>query len=248
MKDRSQAILSLLAEEHKVDVSALAEQLQVSQVTIRKDLDELERRGIVVREHGFARLCSPDNIACRIAYHYEEKRRIAARAAELVSDGETLMIENGSCCALLAEVLTQTKKDLTILTNSVFIADYIRNQTNFQIILLGGIYQPHSQVLVGPMVRQGAENFYVPHFFLGTDGYSPRTGFTNRDPMRAQAVRDMAHQADQLIVLTESEKFAHPAAVPLNVTNPIKTVITDHKLPSALCTQLQTSGISPILV
>lgn len=248
MNDRSQMILSLLTEEPKIEVSVLAEKLQVSQVTIRKDLDELERRGIVVREHGFARLCSADNIAYRIAYHYEEKRRIAVRAAELVSDGETLMIENGSCCALLAEVLTQTKKNLTILTNSVFIADYIRNRTDFQIVLLGGIYQPHSQVLVGPMVRQCAENFYVPHFFLGVDGYSLRTSFTNRDSMRAQAVRDMAHQADELIVLTESEKFSHPAAVPLNVTNPIKTVITDSNLDTETYAQLQSSGISPILV
>lgn len=152
MNNRCQIILSLLTEEQKIDVSALAKKLQVSQVTIRKDLDELERRGIVIREHGFARLCSEENVAYRIAYHYEEKRRIAVRAAELVSDGETLMIENGSCCALLAEVLTQTKHNLTILTNSVFIADYIRNRTDFQIIVLGGIYQPHAQVLVGPMV------------------------------------------------------------------------------------------------
>ncbi len=248
MNDRSQMILSLLTEEPKIEVSVLAEKLQVSQVTIRKDLDELERRGIVVREHGFAHLCSADNIACRIAYHYEEKRRIAVRAAELVSDSETLMIENGSCCVLLAEVLTQTKKNLTILTNSVFIADYIRNRTDFQIVLLGGIYQPNSQVLVGSMVRQCAENFYVPHFFLGVDGYSLRTGFTNRDSMRAQAVRDMAHQADELIVLTESEKFSHPAAVPLNVTTQIKTVITDSKLDTETYVQLQSSGISPLLV
>ena len=99
MNNRCQIILSLLTEEQKIDVSALAKKLQVSQVTIRKDLDELERHGIVIREHGFARLCSAENIAYRIAYHYEEKRRIAVRAAELVSDGETLMIENGSCCA-----------------------------------------------------------------------------------------------------------------------------------------------------
>ena len=248
MKDRSQAILSLLAEEQKLEVSALAQELQVSQVTIRKDLDVLEQRGLIVREHGFARIGNPDNIAGRIAYHYEEKYRIASRAAELVEDGETLMIENGSCCALLAEVLSKTKKNLTIITNSAFIADYIRHQTAFQIILLGGIYQPHSQVLVGPMIRQCAENFFVPHFFIGTDGYSLRTGFTNHDQMRAQAVRDMAHQADEIIVLTESSKFSHPSTVPLNVSQHIKTVITDSGLNAECRQQLYESGITPILV
>lgn len=248
MKERSQAILSLLTEKQKIEVSALARALQVSQVTIRKDLDALEHKGLIIREHGFAHLCNPDNIAGRIAYHYEEKYRIASRAAELVADGETLMIENGSCCALLAEVLSKTKKNLTIITNSAFIADYIRQQTAFQIVLLGGIYQPNSQVLVGPMVRQCAENFYVPHFFIGTDGYSPRTGFTNHDHMRAQAVRDMAHQADEIIVLTESSKFSHSAAVPLNVSQQIKLVITDNNLNSACRKQLCDSGITPILV
>lgn len=246
MKNRAQAILSLLTEEHKLEVSALAEKLEVSQVTIRKDLDELEHRGIIIREHGFARLRSIDNVAGRIAYHYEEKRRIAVRAAELISDGETLMIETGSCCALLAEILTQTKKNLTIITHSVFIADYIRNQTDFQIVLLGGIYQANSQVLVGPMVRQGAENFYVQHFFIGINGYSPRAGFTNSDQMRAQAVRDISHQTDEIIVLTESEKFHHPEGIPLNVK--VNTIITDTQLDEESRAQLRSSGVSMILV
>lgn len=79
-------------------------------------------------EHGFACLGSADNLHARIAYHYEAKKKIAARAAELIRDGETLMIESGSCCALLAEALTASRKDLTIITNNAFIADYIRGK------------------------------------------------------------------------------------------------------------------------
>ena len=86
------------------------------------------------------------------------------------------MIENGSCCALLADTLTATKKDLTIITNSAFIAEYIRGKSNFQINLLGGIYQQDSQVMVGPMILQCVENFFVDRFFIGTDGYSTKTG------------------------------------------------------------------------
>lgn len=69
------------------------------------------------------------------------------------------MIESGSCCALLADTLTQLHKDLTIITNSAFIAEYIRGKSNFQIILLGGIYQQDSQVMVGPMVQECVSNF-----------------------------------------------------------------------------------------
>lgn len=226
-----------------MEVSALSERLSVSQVTVRKDLDALERRRIIKREHGFAVLCSPDDINGRIAYHYEEKRKIAEKAAGLVADGSAIMIESGSCCALLADALVRLKKDLTIITNSAFIADYIRGKSSFQIILLGGIYQPDAQAMVGPMVRQCAENFFVDLYFIGTDGYTPATGFTNRDQMRAQAVRDMAAQAEQVVVLTESDKFSKHGTVPLNLKAKIKTVITDEQIPSAARLSLENQGI-----
>ena len=106
MKNRGNKILELLTKDNKIEVSHLAEELGVSQVTMRKDLDTLESKGVIKREHGFALLCSTDDINGRIAYHYEEKRKIAQKAAGLVSNGDTIMIENGSCCALLADTLT----------------------------------------------------------------------------------------------------------------------------------------------
>lgn len=246
MKNRCNQILELLTDENKIEVSVLAEKLGVSQVTIRKDLDELEEKGIIIREHGFALLRSMDNINGRIAYHYESKKMIASKAATLVENASTLMIESGSCCALLADELCSTKKDLTIITNSAFIADYIRNKSNFQIVLLGGIYQPESQVLVGPMVKQCVENFCVDLFFIGTDGYSAKTSFTNRDQMRAQAVRDMAPQAERIIVLTESEKFQKHGVVPINLKNANITVITDDKIDDTAVSELSSHDIQLI--
>jgi DeoR/GlpR family transcriptional regulator of sugar metabolism len=188
-------------------------------------------------------LSSEDDIKGRLAYHYEEKRRIALRAAELVRDGDTIMIESGSCCALLASVLTELRSGVTIITNSAFIADYIRRSSDFQIILLGGIYQQDARVMVGPMVRQCAENFWVDRFFIGVDGWSARAGFTNQDQMRAQAVRDMARQADQVIVLTESEKFTGHGTVPLNLKDQVKTVITDREIGAQITAELESRGI-----
>ena len=153
------------------------------------------------------------------------------------------MIESGSCCALLAATLSELRSSLTIITNSAFIADYIRHSSDFQIILLGGIYQQEAQVMVGPMVRQCAENFWVDRFFIGIDGWSPKAGFTNQDQMRAQAVRDMARQADQVIVLTESDKFAKHGIVPLNLKDQVKTVITDEKIEDRITAELGRCGI-----
>ena len=131
MKNRTNKILELLTSEKRIEVSQLAEYLGVSQVTIRKDLDALEAKGIIKREHGHAVLCSTDDINGRIAYHYEEKKKIALKATELVHEGDTIMIESGSCCALLADTLTQLHKDLTIITNSAFIEEYIRGKSNY---------------------------------------------------------------------------------------------------------------------
>lgn len=248
MKNRTNKILELLTRENKIEVSLLSEVLGVSQVTVRKDLDDLESKGIIKREHGFALLRSMDDINGRIAYHYEVKREIAERAAALIPDGATVMIESGSCCALLADALTVLKKDLTIITNSAFIANYIRGKSNFQIVLLGGIYQQDAQVMVGPMIRQCVENFYVDSFFIGTDGYSSKVGFTNRDQMRAQAVRDMASQAEEVIVLTESEKFSKHGIVPLNLKDQVRKVITDDKIDSEIIRELEKQQIQVITI
>lgn len=248
MSKRADQILEILTNETKIEVSLLAEKLGVSQVTVRKDLDDLENMGIVTREHGYALLRSMDDLNSRIAYHYEEKKRIAKKAAEQISNGDTLMIESGSCCALLADALAENKKNLTIITNSAYIANYIRGKSNFQIILLGGIYQEDAQVMVGPMVRQCADNFCVDRFFIGTDGYSARTGFTNRDQMRAQAVRDMAHLVEQVIVLTESDKFSRHGIVPLNLQGLIKQVITDNQIEPSVKKELESQKIHVITV
>jgi DeoR/GlpR family transcriptional regulator of sugar metabolism len=245
--DRTNRILEILTKEQRVEVARLSQMLDVSQVTIRKDLDDLESKGIISRAHGCAILRNSDDICTRIAYHYDEKKKIAQKASEMVHDGETLMIENGSCCALLADALAERHQDLTIITNSAFIASYIRNKANFQIILLGGIFQPDNQVMVGPMVKQAAQNFYVNSFFIGTDGYTEAVGFTGKDQLRAQAIRDMATQAEVVVVVTESKKFSQRGTVPLGLGNQVKTVITDSEISDADRKMLQKANISVVL-
>ena len=241
--DRTEQILQLLMKDGQIDVAVLSQEIGVSQVTIRKDLDEMEARGLIRRDHGSAKLPETDNVASRLAYHHEEKKKIASRAAELVADGDTVMIESGSCCALLAVELACTKKSLTLITNSVFIAEYIREYHNVQTILLGGIYQNDSQCLVGPMIREAARNYHVKYFFAGTDGWSKRTGFTNKDQLRAQAVRDMAASCEILVLVTESDKFHQIGTVPLNVRDVPMVVITDDTMQESLKQEMERLSI-----
>ncbi|MBQ8075945.1 MAG: DeoR/GlpR transcriptional regulator [Oscillospiraceae bacterium] len=245
MKKREPLILELLAENGRMEVAALADRLETSQVTIRKDLDALEKRGIIRREHGFAVFGGTDDLNNRIAVHYEEKRKIARAAAKLVSPGETVMIENGSCCALFAEELAGANPDVTIITNSAFIASYIRRSGNGSIILLGGDFQKDAQVMVGPILRVCAAQFYVDKLFIGVDGYSETLGFTGKDHLRVQAVRDMAEHADRVFVITESSKFSRHGVVPLSLPKekPIQ-VITDQQLSEEKEKTLLQAGIA----
>lgn len=231
MNKRHAQILDLLTENKKVEVTKLSDLLQVSQVTIRKDLDILESRGLIIREHGYATLNDSDDINNRLAYHYESKLEIAKRAATSVQNGETIMIESGSCCALVAMEIANTKKDVTLITNSAFIADYIRKIGTVKIILLGGEYQNESQVMVGPITKKCAEAFFVDKLFIGTDGFTIETGFTGNDYMRSEAVRDMAKQASNVIVVTDSVKFSQKGVVKLIDTEKVNYIYTDSDIP-----------------
>lgn len=230
MKERQNRILDALTKHEKLEVKELAEMMEVSQVTIRKDLDALTKQGLIIRNHGYATLNNSDDMNNRLAYHYEMKQRIAKKVCEDIHDGETIMIESGSCCALVALEIAQSKKNITIITNSAFIADYIRNE-EVKVILLGGEYQASSQVLVGPITINNAKNFFVDKYFIGADGFSKKSGFTGKDYLRAETVREMAKQATQVIVVTESEKFGHIGTVNLLDTKNVAKVYTDTHIP-----------------
>jgi DeoR/GlpR family transcriptional regulator of sugar metabolism len=246
MKQRDTAILNLLSESGRMEVSALAEQLGVSQVTVRKDLDALEKRGIVRREHGCAVFGGSDDLNNRLAIHYEEKQSIARAAAKLVAPGETVMIENGSCCALLAEEIARTRPGAVIVTNSAFIAIFIRHIPGAHVVLLGGDFQNDAEVMVGPIVKDCVSQFYVDKLFIGTDGYTTQLGFTGNNHLRVQAVHDMAEHAERVIVVTESSKFSQHSIVPMDVTDRVKIVVTDCSIPAASERELRGRGIDVV--
>jgi DeoR/GlpR family transcriptional regulator of sugar metabolism len=230
MTNRHTKILEIMYKHRRAEVFALADLLKVSQVTMRKDLDILEERGLIRREHGYACLNNTDDIGKRMAFNYDIKRRIARAAAATVEEGETVMIESGSCCALLAEELANAQNDITIITNSVFIANFIRNASRTRIILLGGHYQPESQVVVGPMTRKCWEIFFSDKFFIGTDGFVPNFGFTGKDLLRSQTVSDLAEYAREVIVLTDSEKFLRQGVLGVIKLEQVTRIYTDDRI------------------
>ena len=136
------------------------------------------------------------------------------------------MIESGSCCTLLAEELCARDCHITIITNSAFIASFVRKMRSARIILLGGSYQNEAQVMVGPLVGLCARNFKVDKFFLDIDGMDER-GVKSSDHLRIEAAQAMAAQARGIIVLTESVKFHRDASELIFPYENIRAIYTD---------------------
>ena len=224
-------ILEILSAQHSVKVTLLAEMLDISQVTVRKDLDILEKRGFICRIHGYACLDGADNAGKDLVHCYSIKQRIAKTAAATVKDGETVMLESGSCCALLAEELVAAQRNVTIVTNSFFIIGFIRHLPQIKIILLGGYYQPESQVFVGPVTTKCGEIFHSDKFFMGVDGFLQNFGFTGRDYLRVQTAMDLSKYAREVFVLTEAAKFQRHSAVDLISFDKLTGVYTDEGIP-----------------
>lgn len=241
MNSRQQRILQTVIDKGRMSVSDLAKMTGVSEVTIRQDLNTLEKESYLRRTHGYAVPLDSDDVETRMMNNYTVKRELADFAASLVSEGETVFIENGSCNALLARRLGE-QRDITIITVSSYIAHLLKD-AQCDVILLGGIYQKKSESMVGPLTRQFIQQVHFSKAFIGIDGWQPETGFTGRDMMRTDVVNAVLEKGCEAIVLTDSSKFGAVHPYTLGAGNPFNRVITDARLPAEAHTQLQQAGL-----
>ncbi len=247
MNERRMQILNDISENEKISVAELSDKYKVSQVTIRTDLKALESNGLIKRIHGGASSLSDERIDSRLNSNYEIKLLIAERAAEMVEPGETIIIESGSTNALLARKLAETR-DVTIVTNSYFIANFVRDYPRVKIVLLGGDYQPDSEVTVGPLARQALQSFYVDKLFIGSDGFSEQEGFTCNNMQRAEVASAMAKRAAKTIILTDSSKFSVRGVARQLPLSDVSMVITDEGITDAARRLITGNNIELITV
>ena len=246
LNDRQINILKLLGENNLTSVNDLASNLDVSSATIRQDLSFLESEGLIRRVHGGAVLEDADDLSNRLGYNYEKKLRIARRAAELVSDGDTILIESGSTNALLARELVK-KKNVTLITSNVFIARQFRKNEKAAIILLGGIYQQSSESLVGKITRSSIDQINFDKAFIGIDGYTTATGFTLRDIFRAEISSYIIRKATDTIIVSDSTKFGKIELTNICNLADIKRIATDDELSGNFREEFIMSGVELIL-
>ncbi|WP_409249530.1 DNA-binding transcriptional regulator YciT [Enterobacter hormaechei] len=246
MNSRQQIILQMVIDQGRVSVVALAKATGVSEVTIRQDLNFLEKQSYLRRAHGYAVPLDSDDVETRMMNNFALKRELAEFAASLVNNGETVFIENGSSNALLARTLAD-QKDVTIITVSSYIAHLLK-ETRCEVILLGGIYQKKSESMVGPLTRQYVQQVHFSKAFIGIDGWQPDTGFTGRDMMRSDVVNAVLAKECEAIVLTDSSKFGAVHPYTMGPASRFSRVITDERLRDEYRQQLEQDGLTVDIV
>jgi DeoR/GlpR family transcriptional regulator of sugar metabolism len=241
MTKRIDSILKILASDRKATVLELAGALGVSPATIRQDLSVLEEEGLLRRVHGGAELTEMDDLSHRMAFNYEEKLRIARRAAREVGEGDTIFVESGSINALFVKELASIK-GLTIITANAFIARAIDQSKGCTVVLIGGVYQRESESLVGNLARYCIERLNFGRVFLGMDGFTFETGFTGRDMMRAEIAEAVVAKGSEIVVLSDSSKFGRVGISRYCGIEDVGLVITDENIAEEYRSGLEKLG------
>lgn len=246
LNERQNKILKILGKNDQTSVNELAEELNVSTVTIRQDLNFLEAEGLLKRVHGGAVLKDADDLTNRLGVNYEKKLRIAKKLATLVNDGETILIESGSVNVLLARELMKIRK-VTIITTNVYIARQFRKNDQANIIILGGIYQHDSETLVGKITKTCIDQININKAFIGIDGYSTEAGFTLRDLFRAEISNYIIQKARDVFIVSDSSKFGKTELVNICFLNDIQHIATNSELDIRFQNELKKAGVDLIL-
>jgi len=207
-EERHQYILNRISQNYRVYITALSTELGVSDDTLRRDLLELDDRGLLTKVHGgaIAKSGIPLEFTDRLHTGIEEKQQMAAKVIPLLKSGDVILIDGGTSNL---EVVRQipTDMDLTIYTNSFPIVTILMHHPKVELIFLGGRVFPASQVTVGVSVFQALQIIRPDWLILGICSVHPQQGLTSPDREEAMVKRLMLERAQKRIVLAESHKL-----------------------------------------
>lgn len=245
-EERHSIILELLMQHNSILVTDLAEHLNVSSVTIRKDLTDLEKEKKLYRNHGKAILINPyindRNVNEKEKFYTEEKRLIGMQAASLIAKKDSILIASGTTMHALARCIQTTDK-LTVITASLQVAIILSKDRNIDIIELGGILRHSSLSVVGKYAEAELADFSCSKLFLGVDGIDLDFGITTTDMMEASLNRVMMRTAQKTIVLADSSKFGRRGFSKISDMEDVDQIITDSKVSPAIAKRIEEMGI-----
>lgn len=252
-KGRRSSILQILRENSNVSVAELSKRFGVSEVTIRKDLNLLKERNLLVRTRGGAITSDQGAVENEVSLrfktlaHYREKRAIGRAAAELIEDGDTIIIDSGTTALQVACNLHKFK-NLTVLTNALNVAQEVLSYKRFNVILLGGYIRNSSESVVGALAELNLKMFYCDKLFLGVDSFNLENGISTPSIEEANINQIMIQRSRKVFAVFDSSKVNKRALAYITGLDQIDAVVTDDGMDKTMRKQLKAMDIKVIAV
>lgn len=243
--ERYDKIVQLVNERGSIRVTELSELCQVTEETIRRDLDRLEQAGRLRRSHGGAVSVKDQQPEIpffeREVTRADEKKRIAEEAIKLIRPKDRILLDASTTAWYMAASMPDIP--LTVLTNSIKVAMELSGKEKIEVISTGGILASRSLSYVGPLAERSLDAYHVDKAFFSCKGVHLERGISESNELQARIKHKMVGMADQVILLADSSKFGVQAFTHVAELSDIHAVITDRRLPDGLQSQLQDKGI-----
>lgn len=251
LTERHQYILDQIQRNGSVTVLDLCSELEVSSVTIRKDLKLLEDKNCLFRTHGGATQNNPyatdRPVNEKEKLQSAEKTKIGAVAASLIQPDDSILIASGTTVLALARSI-QPSGNLTVITSALNVALELIHHQNIEVLQLGGILRKSSSSVMGPYAESILADFFCSKFFLGVDGIDLDFGFTTTSAMEAHLNRQMMSVSQKTIVIADSTKFGKRGFGKICGIDEVDEIISDKNLPQHIAEKLEAMGVKVTLV
>lgn len=249
--ERREEILQYIQTHQKGEVNYFAERYNVSEVTVRNDLNQLEKKGCVTRCYGGALLNNQfafdQPLNDKKLINSSIKAKLGEYAASLIKNGDKIILDSGSTTEQIAYHLDD-KQDLVVMTNGINIAYHLANQTNVSVMVTGGSMRKNSYSLHGTGGEEFLTGFRFNTLFLGVDGFDRSAGVTTPHRGEADINRKMLDAAQTVIAVTDSSKFERQSFCLIARPEQLNMLITDSGIPEEYATALREIGVDVRIV
>jgi DeoR/GlpR family transcriptional regulator of sugar metabolism len=226
----------------------LAKEVKVSESTVRRDLDYLEETGVAKRTHGGVFYTGPSpklpHFDRRQNQQWELKQQIAAAAAEIIQDGETILLDGGSTAYELAQQLVG--RPLQVVTNSFPVATLFMTSDIADLVFIGGYVHGKTGVCIGPYARKAIGRLNVERALLSVAGINEQ-GFYNSNLLLVETEQAMMESADEVIILADSTKFDRSSLAQMCPLADVDTLVVDNQLPQLWQERIKQLGIRLVI-
>jgi DeoR/GlpR family transcriptional regulator of sugar metabolism len=250
-EQRRRRILDLIEQRGQITVRDLVEKFSISAVTARADLDALASEGMAVRSHGGAvrRVEASQDYPLRLktTLHHAEKARIGKAAAELIQNGETVILDSGTTTAEIARHLKMRRlQSVTVITHALNIASELLDASTLSVIMIGGLLRPVSGSFVGPQAETMLKEFHADRLFLAVDGFDLELGPSTPDLLEAQLNTVMMRVSKEVNVVADFSKLGRRSLSRIGPLSGVHRLITDSRAPAEFIEALHKSKIDVI--